>query len=88
MIAQGLREASALSTASLRVSAYESLTDAALELAEPREGCRAILCILSHLSSEDPDIMVARDVSEYVARALLRIVEKIGTEEAVEVMKR
>ncbi len=88
MLAQGLREASAISSASLRVAAYESLTDAALELEDPRQGGRAILSILSHLSFEDTNITVARDASEYVVRALLRIVEKIGTEEAVEVMKR
>ncbi len=88
MFVQGLREASAISSASLRVAAYESLTNSALELVDPREGGRAILGILDHLSLVDTSITVARDVSEYVAKALLGIMEKIGAEEAVEVMER
>ncbi len=88
MLAQRLREASAISSTSLRTAAYESLTDAALELEDPKEGGRAILGILSHLSFEDTNFTMARDASEYVVRALLRIAEKIGTAEAVELMKR
>ncbi len=88
LFAQGLREASAISSANLRVAAYESLTNSALELADPREGGRAILDILAHLSLVDTSITVARDASEYVAKTLLKIMEKIGMEEAVEVMER